>query len=132
VGGVEVGTGGMDFRTFMHILERDERTLDAVDAHFHKAADEFDHPEIKERNKSSAFYSNQNAAAASAPVEMGDLKNALAAPAPAAPAPRSLSVTVPPGAVAGQALQVQAPDGQMVRATIPAGVQPGQVITLGY
>jgi hypothetical protein len=36
VGGVEVGTGGMDFRTFMHILERDERTLDAVDAHFHK------------------------------------------------------------------------------------------------
>ena len=103
---------------------------------FYKAAEEFDHPEAEGKDaassvffKSEAEIQRQQAAAGSQPVEMGNLQGALA---PAAAAPRSLSVTVPPGAVAGQSLQVQAPDGQMVQATIPAGVQPGQVITLGY
>ena len=37
-----------------------------------------------------------------------------------------MAVTVPPGITPGQALVVQAPDGQQMQATVPAGVMPGQ------
>jgi hypothetical protein len=59
------------------------------------------------------------------------------APASMAPTPMTmgapttqLQVQVPPGAVEGTLLQVQAPDGRTVQVTVPAGVAPGSVMTV--
>ena len=41
-----------------------------------------------------------------------------------------MQVTVPPGAAAGQMMQVQLPAGQLVQVRVPAGLQPGQIFQM--
>ena len=41
-----------------------------------------------------------------------------------------MQVTVPPGAAAGQMMQVQLPAGQLVQVQVPAGLQPGQIFQM--
>ena len=41
-----------------------------------------------------------------------------------------MQVTVPPGAAAGQMIQVQLPAGQLVQVRVPAGLQPGQIFQM--
>ena len=45
---------------------------------------------------------------------------------------RMMAVQLPPSAVPGMELQFQAPDGQMLKIKVPAGMQPGQVIQAAY
>lgn len=62
----------------------------------------------------------------------------VASPPPAQPLPgqpigaatRTLQVQLPPGASPGDTLDVPAPWGKNVRCVVPAGVQPGHVLTL--
>lgn len=53
---------------------------------------------------------------------------AAAAKPPATTGPTTLQVQVPHGVSPGQLLQVQAPDGRVVKIAVPPGVQPGQTL----
>lgn len=62
-----------------------------------------------------------------------ELTGAAAPPAaeakpPAAAGPTTLQVQVPHGVTPGQLLQVQAPDGRVLKIAVPPGVQPGQTL----
>jgi len=71
-------------------------------------------------------------ATATTPHVMGQamLVQAVPVQATVVSGPVSINVMVPPGAMPGQMLQVQAPDGRKVQACIPEGVGPGQSFTV--
>ena len=50
---------------------------------------------------------------------------------PPQPQQQQFQVTMPPGAICGQQLQVPSPDGQLIQFTVPA-VAPGTVISVPY
>lgn len=70
--------------------------------------------------------------AASAPAYPG-YAQAASPYAPAAPRSQAtMTVVVPPGAYAGQHVQITTPDGQIMGVTVPAGVGAGQVFPVTY
>ena len=50
----------------------------------------------------------------------------------ASPAPMVLTVSVPAGVGPGMALQIQAPDGQLLQVVVPPGLIPGQSFQVAY
>jgi len=66
----------------------------------------------------------------SAPVVSEPVVSAPVLTATVVSAPVSIQVQVPVGAMPGQTIQAQAPDGRTLQAAVPAGAKPGDVFTM--